>query len=76
MASNQLRHFRIFLASPGDVAAERSLVMKVVDDLQYDPSLRDKVTLKVIAWEKKGAPPLEDGIPPQESIRQGLTQPS
>lgn len=76
MASNQLRHFRIFLASPGDVAAERSLVMKVVDDLQYDPSLRDKVTLKVIAWEKKGAPPLEAGIPPQEAIRQGLTQPS
>ena len=49
------RHLRIFLASPGDVADERGLALKVLEELQYDPLLRDQVTIETVAWDKPGA---------------------
>lgn len=55
MNTPQPRHIRIFLSSPGDVADERGLALKVIDQLPYDPLLRGKVTLEVAAWDKKGA---------------------
>ena len=45
----QPQHLRVFLASPGDVADERSLALKVLERLSYDPLLRGKITLEVVA---------------------------
>jgi len=37
--SSSPRHLRVFLASPGDVAEERKLAMRVLKELQYDSLL-------------------------------------
>jgi len=65
-------HLRIFLASPGDVAEERKLAHQVIDALQYDPALRGKITVEIVAWDKFG-PPMQAGLTPQEAINQGMS---
>lgn len=71
------QHFRIFMASPGDVNRERELALEVLEQLPYDPSLRQRVTVEAVAWDKKGAgAPLLANFSPQESISQGLPPPS
>jgi hypothetical protein len=70
-------HLRIFLASPGDVADERALALKVLERLPYDPLLRGNVTLEVVAWDKPGAgTPMRVTMTPQEAIKEGLPSPS
>ncbi len=71
------RHFRIFVSSPGDVPDERAVAWDVIDNLPYDPAFGDhEVTVKIIAWDRPGAPPMEANIPPQEAINAGLPRPS
>jgi HEAT repeat protein len=70
------QHFRIFLSSPGDVPEERALAIKVIHELPDEPSLKDRVTLEAVAWEKPGAPPMEAGLTPQQAINAGLSKPS
>ncbi len=71
------RHLKVFLASPGDVADERALALKVLERLPYDPLLRDAVTLKVVAWDKADAgTPMQATMTPQEAIAKGLPKPS
>ncbi len=73
----QPQHLRVFLASPGDVTDERGLALKVLERLPYDPLLRGKITLEVVAWDKAGAgTPMLATMTPQEAIAQGLPQPS
>jgi hypothetical protein len=73
----QPRHLRIFLASPGDVEDERKLALMVSERLPYDPLLRGKVTLEVVAWDKAGAgTPMLATLTPREAIAQGLPKPS
>lgn len=70
-------YLRIFISSPGDVAAERALVTRLIDQLPYDPLLRDKVAFRIIAWDKPGADtPLLASMTPQEAINKGLPNPS
>ncbi len=70
-----LRHFRIFISSPGDVSEERELVLKVIDNIAYDPAWKERVTLEAVAWDKKGAPLLAR-MTPQEAVNLGLPLPS
>ncbi len=71
------RHLRIFLASPGDVANERALALKVIEGLAYDAFLRGKVTLETVAWDKPGGgTPMLATLTPQEAITRGLPKPS
>jgi hypothetical protein len=71
------RHIRVFLASPGDVADERALALKVLEALPYEPFLRGKVTIQVVAWDKPGAgTPMLATMTPQEAIAKGLPKPS
>jgi hypothetical protein len=71
------RHLRVFLASPGDVADERALALKVLDELQYDPLLRGGATVETVAWDKPGAgTPMLATMTPQEAIAEGLPKPS
>ena len=67
---------RVFLASPGDVADERAIALKALSDLPYDPLLRGRITLEVVAWDTIGGPPMEANLTPQEAIRRGLPLPS
>lgn len=57
------RHYRLFLASPGDVAEERDAVVEIVEEF----NLRDDkgVHVDVIRWEKLATP---DAGRPQENI--------
>jgi formylglycine-generating enzyme required for sulfatase activity len=70
------RHLRIFLASPGDVAEERAIAREVIGRLPYDPLLRDRITVDLVAWDGPGGVPMEATLTPQEAIRRGLTRPS
>jgi len=70
-------NLRIFLASPGDVADERSLALQVLEQIQYDPLLHGKITLTSVAWDKPGAgTPMLATMTPQAAIAQGLPKPS
>lgn len=70
------KHIRVFLASPGDVVDERSLAIKVLSDLPYDPLLRGKITIDAVAWDNIDGPPMEATLKPQEAIMKGLPLPS
>jgi len=68
---------RIFLASPGDVADERSLARDLIALLPYDPLLAGKITLEVVAWDSPGVGvPMLATMNPQQAIREGLPRPS
>ncbi|HYQ90994.1 MAG TPA: hypothetical protein VES89_02660, partial [Candidatus Competibacteraceae bacterium] len=68
---------RVFLASPGDVADERGLALQVLEQLQYDPLLRGRITLETVAWDKPGAgTPMLATMTPQEAIKKGLPTPA
>jgi formylglycine-generating enzyme required for sulfatase activity len=67
----------VFLASPGDVVDERALALQVLEQLQYDPLLRGRITLETIAWDKPGAgAPMRATMTPQEAIKKGLPTPA
>lgn len=71
------RHFRIFVASPYDVRDERNLVFDLVSRLPYDPLLRGRVTLEVVAWDGPyGSVPLLAAVDPQSAVAAGLPLPS
>lgn len=77
MNSSHPLHLRIFLSSPGDVTDERSIAHKIFENIQYDPLLRGKVTLEIVAWDKAGSDtPLLATMTPQEAINLGLPKPS
>src|SRR5688500_19005847 len=68
---------RIFLSSPGDVHDERNIAKSVIlERLPYDPSLRGKVALEIVAWDMAGSPAMEANLTPQEAINAGLPMPS
>lgn len=70
-------HLRVFLASPGDVADERALALRVLEQLQYDPLLRGRIAVETVAWDKPGAgTPMLATLTPQEAIKQGLPTPA
>lgn len=69
-------YFRIFLSSPGDVPEERAIVHEVADHIQKSAGLRGRVMLEVVAWDRRGAPPMEANLTPQEAIRRGLPRPA
>jgi HEAT repeat protein len=71
------RILKVFVSSPSDVADERALSRAVVDQLQYDPFLREQVTFNLVAWDDPRAPaPLLAQLPPQQSISAALPEPS
>jgi formylglycine-generating enzyme required for sulfatase activity len=72
-----VRHLRIFLASPGDVASERKIAREVMTQLQYEPQFRGKVFLDHVAWDDPSAGTvMRATIDPQEAIRRGLGEPA
>ena len=71
------RHLRVFLSSPQDVADERAIAVRVLSRLPYDPFLRGRVTLEIVAWDGPGGHvPMTATSTPQAAIDQGLARPS
>ena len=73
-----VRHFRIFVSSPGDVVEERRLAREVIESvLPQRPALRGKASFEVVAWDHpEGDVPMSAGLTPQEAINLGLAKPS
>jgi hypothetical protein len=67
---------RVFLASPGDVGDERALARQVLERLPYDPLLRGRIAIEVVAWDQPGAGvPMLATMTPQAAIAAGLPKP-
>lgn len=76
MADKKLT-IRVFLSSPGDVAAERKIAREILTGLNDNPFVRDKVTVEVLAWEAPGSRVLMPvSLTPQEAIDRKLAKPS
>jgi len=74
--AEQIPYIKVFISSPGDVNDERKIALEVIEQLPYRPSFRDKVTFRVIAWDKPGAgTPMRATLTPQDAINQGLPMP-
>lgn len=57
-----MKHFKIFLASPGDTATERILAEEVVSEINRTIGSRDEFHLDLLKWENNTYPAIgEDG---------------
>lgn len=46
-----IRHYRVFLASPGDTAEERIAAEEVIDEINKTRGARDNYRLELVKWE-------------------------
>ena len=65
---------RVFVGSPGDVAAERESVFQVIADINDDPFRPTGYRLRAVAWDKTHYPKIA-WLSPQEAINRGLPGP-
>jgi hypothetical protein len=73
---NNLHHFRIFLASPGDVPLERELAREAITHISSERRFCGRFKIEIIAWDQPGAEvAMEAGMTPQEAIAKGLPKP-
>ena len=71
------KHLRVFLSSPSDVATERAGALRILGTLPYDPFLRGRVTIEIVAWDGPvGSVPMTASETPQDAIDRGLPRPS
>lgn len=71
------RHFRVFVASPGDLAQEREAIFGVLQRLPYEPLLKGRVTVEVVAWDGPYFDvPMLATVDPQTAIAKGMPTPS
>ncbi|MCP4690576.1 MAG: DUF4062 domain-containing protein, partial [Desulfobacterales bacterium] len=49
-----MKELSVFIASPGDVAAEREIVREVCEELSGSPMLREKfhLSFRAVGWEE------------------------
>jgi formylglycine-generating enzyme required for sulfatase activity len=74
--SDHPKPFRVFLASPGDVALERKLAHETITHISSERRFRGHIDIEIIAWDQPGAVmAMEAGLTPQEAIAQGLPKP-
>jgi hypothetical protein len=71
------RHVRIFLASPGDVVAERQAVREVLERIERSPLVRGTFTIETVSWDDPDAPvPMLAALTPQQAVSRALPRPS
>src|SRR5579885_2906554 len=70
-------YLKVFLSSPADVLPVRKAAMSILTRCSDRPAFRDKVIIRVVAWDKPGADtPMLAQITPQDAINSGLPKPS
>ena len=75
--TDQPRFIRVFLSSPGDVADERGIARKVIEDAAGQAPFRDQLMVKIIAWDNLSSrTPMLATLTPQEAINRRLPKPS
>jgi Domain of unknown function (DUF4062) len=75
--SSIVRHVRVFVSSPGDVAEERQLARSVVERLGKEAAYRDRLKVDPILFDDPEAlAPMLANLTPQECVNRGLTRPS
>lgn len=73
----ETRRIRIFLSSPGDVAAERKIAREVLESLNADPFIKPHAVIEPVAWEAPGSRVLMPAsLTPQQAIDRKLAKPS
>lgn len=71
------RTIRIFLSSPGDVAAERTQARDLLLGLARGPFVRDRVLIDVVSWDDPHAPaPMDARLTPQQAVDRSLPTPA
>lgn len=71
------RHVRIFLASPGDVVAERQAARQLLERLEREPLIRRDFTIETVSWDDPDAPaPMLATLTPQQAVVRALPRPS
>lgn len=75
---SERRHLRFFVSSPGDVAEERAIAQRVIEqDLQKDPLLRDRFSFEVVRHDDPAAPqPMLATESPQQTLVRTMTRPA
>ena len=72
-----MRHFRVFVSSPGDVAEERGCAHDILTNLPEEPAWRGKISIEVVRWDNPNSPtPMYANFPPQEAVNRNLPKPS
>ena len=72
-----IRTVRIFLSSPGDVAAERTQARDLLLGLARGPFVRDRVHIDVVSWDDPHAPaPMDARLTPQQAVDRSLPTPA
>ncbi len=66
----QINELRIFLASPGDVQVERTIVQEVLSELNITYGTPNGINLKLVNWENYSYPSI--GEDPQDVINSQL----
>lgn len=75
--NHRILKLRIFLSSPGDVAAERKIAREILEGLNDDPFIKNEAVIEVIAWEAPSSRVLMPvTLTPQEAIDRNLAKPS
>ncbi|MBD2756646.1 DUF4062 domain-containing protein [Spirosoma validum] len=62
--------YKIFLASPGDVKAERQIVKKVIDEINIGNYSNNAIKLELVAWKTHTHPSI--GLDPQDVINRQI----
>jgi hypothetical protein len=68
--ADTIERIRLFLASPGDVAAEREAVRRVADELNRTTGMTSGFVIQVVGWETDAMPAY--GGDPQALINQQI----
>jgi RNA polymerase sigma factor (sigma-70 family) len=72
-----VRHLRIYLSSPGDVAAERSAARLEIERVGKEPGFRNQVKLDPIVYDDPDvAVPMLANLQPQDCVNRALVPPS
>jgi formylglycine-generating enzyme required for sulfatase activity len=71
------RTVRIFLSSPGDVAAERAQVRELLLGLARGPFVRGRVHIDVVSWDDPhGGATMDARLTPQQAVDRSLPTPA
>ena len=75
--TDQPRFVRVFLSSPGDVADERGIARKVIEDAAGQAPFRSQLAVRIVAWDNLSSrTPMLATLTPQEAINRRLPKPS
>lgn len=77
MEARTVRTVRIFLSSPGDVAAERAKARDLLLGLARGPFVRERIHIDVVSWDDPHAPAQMDArLTPQQAVDRSLPPPA